>query len=223
MKHSRASGTLSKASPPPADDAITVMSDSAPSTPEPTSRTFSFQQGTPDARAHDSDLNRASFTQEACTIEDAPDTSVVSLEGETYDWASYVEPYEGRTKIDRLVHLARRVPLLRAPCLEAALDLIKQTPNVGQYQQVADLRVNTPHAPPFTPDDEWIAATSNQNQLEYSQLSHALAQARFNGVKESLRVCHFLLYLSAAYIPSYDTPSCCTAPSYFPVTFSWDL
>lgn len=161
-----------------------MRTDSAPSTPDALSRAASPVSPLGAALLPDLDAGAPSSEQ----LDLVADTAV-QIDASTWDWAGRVEAYRGQAKIDRLIHLARRVPHLRVPCSEAALALIKQTPNVQLYQQVARLRATAPHAPAFVPDEQWIAMTAAQNHSDQEQLINALGHYRFNGAKESVRVC----------------------------------
>ncbi|UZJ52238.1 hypothetical protein CBS101457_001558 [Exobasidium rhododendri] len=116
-----------------------------------------------------------------------------------FDWETYITPYTGRTRIDRLLFLASRSPSLRIPCSTAAILLIKSgTTDVTLYNRALMLRNTTADAgQPLLPkeqrmpaDGDWCEKSQKNNQNELEKLDLELRHYQNNLIKESVRMTH---------------------------------
>ncbi|EPQ31263.1 uncharacterized protein PFL1_01448 [Pseudozyma flocculosa PF-1] len=114
-----------------------------------------------------------------------------------FDWESYISPYKGLARIQRLIHLASCCPELRQPCSAAALDLLKETTrDTSSYHHVLTLH-NTDASGSLISaaerkqlDSEWLAQTEAHNRSEQEKLELELRNYQNNLIKESIRMAH---------------------------------
>ncbi|KAK0548830.1 hypothetical protein OC846_004342 [Tilletia horrida] len=121
------------------------------------------------------------------------------VEGDPFDWESYISNYQGRTKIHRLLFIATHSPTLRAPAAEAAAKEIQaQTADVSTYQAALLLRNTNPDVAQtlipadqrVTADSVWIKQTQERARSKMERLELELRQYMNNLIKESIRMAH---------------------------------
>lgn len=121
----------------------------------------------------------------------------IQLAEEEFDWETYISAYKGRTKIDRLLFLAEKVPSFRQPCSSAALDLITSTTkDVQLYHRALYIRNTKPeNGSPLLPKEErrdvnvdWCETTEKANRIELEKLDLELRNYQNNLIKESIRM-----------------------------------
>ncbi|KAH8827133.1 26S proteasome subunit RPN7-domain-containing protein [Flagelloscypha sp. PMI_526] len=116
-----------------------------------------------------------------------------------FDLDSYISNYEGRTAIDRLIHIISICPTLAPQAFQLALGLIQQSRDPAIYQQLLQTYDQLTTAgelklPPSTSfpalQSTWIDETVQKNQQERSKLEVELKQYSNNLIKESVRMAH---------------------------------
>ncbi|KAM0428263.1 hypothetical protein ACHAPT_007164 [Fusarium lateritium] len=101
----------------------------------------------------------------------------------------YIQNYSGRTRFDRLLHIAKSSPPLCIDALKAAIAEAKAGSDVTQYNDAWDcIRFAAPGEPEAQKDQAWVDKTDRANRLETARLEAELKQYRNNLIKESIRM-----------------------------------
>lgn len=105
-------------------------------------------------------------------------------------------PPPGRTRISRLLHIARNSPSLRIPASSHAISLLKSsTSDPNSYQSAFTLRNTDAEGNLIRadqraePDPEWTRETIARVKSEGEKLELELRNYQNNLIKESIRVC----------------------------------
>ncbi|RSL97450.1 hypothetical protein CEP52_010909 [Fusarium oligoseptatum] len=101
----------------------------------------------------------------------------------------YIQNYSGRTRFDRLLHIAKSSVPLCVDALKAAIAEAKSGIDVTQYNDAWDcIRFAAPGEPEAQKDQAWVDKTDRANRAETARLETELKQYRHNLIKESIRM-----------------------------------
>ncbi|KAJ4309265.1 hypothetical protein N0V84_011606 [Fusarium piperis] len=101
----------------------------------------------------------------------------------------YIQNYSGRTRFDRLIHIAKSSVPLCVDALKAAIAEAKSGSDVTQYNEAWDcIRFAAPNEPEAQKDQSWVDKTERANRAETARLEAELKQYRHNLIKESIRM-----------------------------------
>ncbi|GAA5806243.1 hypothetical protein HPULCUR_011774 [Helicostylum pulchrum] len=110
---------------------------------------------------------------------------------EDFDFETYINSYEGHTRIARSIFIAKHCDALAIEAYKTALNDIKEnTANVSKYNTVLE-RLNavlrSQGQPTLPIDQDWITKTQNQNKTTMDSLDNELKAAKASLVKENIR------------------------------------
>lgn len=101
----------------------------------------------------------------------------------------YIQNYSGRTRFDRLLHIAKSSVPLCVDALKAAIAEAKAGTDITQYNDAWDcIRFAAPGEPEAQKDQAWVDKTDRANRAETARLEAELKQYRHNLIKESIRM-----------------------------------
>ncbi|KAF7723621.1 cop9 signalosome complex subunit [Apophysomyces ossiformis] len=108
------------------------------------------------------------------------------------DFESYINNYQGRTRINRALFIAQHCDSLEIEAYKFALNEIKETTkNVKQYKKCVEalnLALRKQNLEPIELDQDWITNTKKDNKARLEQLDAALKTYKNSLIKESIRV-----------------------------------
>lgn len=106
--------------------------------------------------------------------------------------ASADHPTVGRTRFDRLIHIAKTCVPLCLDALKAAINEARQGEDTGRYKEAWQyIRVAAPNEPEAQLDSKWVQNKDELNKRETARLESELKGYKNNLIKESIRVCHW--------------------------------
>lgn len=106
-----------------------------------------------------------------------------------FDLESYVQNYQGRTKLERLLHIGASSTFLGAEALKSAVNEAKAGKDIRLYAEAWSLlEVIAPSEPEAVRDDAWISTVDRHNQAETARLEAELKGYKNNLIKESIRM-----------------------------------
>ena len=112
-----------------------------------------------------------------------------------FDWEAYISNYTGYTKVQRLMHIAKSSPSLRAPAAALAAATVKaESADTTTYQQALSIRNTDVHSVPLPPaqreqiDNKWIRDTDTAARSKAEKLELELRNYQNNLIKESIRM-----------------------------------
>ncbi|KAI8983121.1 26S proteasome subunit RPN7-domain-containing protein [Pilobolus umbonatus] len=116
---------------------------------------------------------------------------------EHFDFETYINNYEGTTRISRSLFIARRCDALAVEAYQTALSEIKQyTTNVNKYNATLDSLnevLYQKNQPPVLADQQWITNAQRLNRTTGENIEVKLKAAKSNMLKEAIRTCHLEL------------------------------
>ena len=112
------------------------------------------------------------------------------LDHPKFDLEIYIANYRGRTRLDRLSHIAFTSPPLSKDAFHIAIDEAKQGLDVEYYMSIASgLQKLDPEDPKATIDVAWVDQKTKDIRLLTERLEGELKAYKNNLIKESIRVC----------------------------------
>ncbi|PWY98094.1 hypothetical protein BCV70DRAFT_202271 [Testicularia cyperi] len=125
------------------------------------------------------------------------DQQVHLSSNDTFDWETYIGPYKGLARSQRLIYLASYCPELRKSCSKAALELIKDTTrDTSTFMALVTIH-NTrpdgsliPAGERIDTDSQWIQTTEARNAADREKLELEMRNYQNNLIKESIRMAH---------------------------------
>ncbi|OQR76628.1 COP9 signalosome complex subunit 1-like [Tropilaelaps mercedesae] len=143
--------------------------------------------------------------------EPAVEEPMTIVHNPTLELESYAASYTGLAKLNRLMFIADRCPVLRVEALRMALDHVMGTLNVAKYNEIhrklrealsrgppGDASMGNAAGPGDIPDvaegseippidNQWIDSRSKQTALKTEKLDTDLKNYKANSIKESIR------------------------------------
>lgn len=106
------------------------------------------------------------------------------------DLESYIQNYRGRTRLDRLLTIARTSTVLSVDALKLAInEVISEGRDVQLYRDAYEtIRVLGPDEPEAKYNGAWVSETEKANRSESHHLEAELKKYKNNLVKESIRM-----------------------------------
>lgn len=112
-----------------------------------------------------------------------------------FDWEAYISNYTGYTKVQRLLHIAKSSPSVRAPAASLAAAIVKaETSDTTTYQQALNIRNTDTDSVPLPPpqreaiDTAWVQTTDKAARAKAEKLELELRNYQNNLIKESIRM-----------------------------------
>ncbi|KAI9825430.1 MAG: hypothetical protein M1832_001160 [Thelocarpon impressellum] len=106
-----------------------------------------------------------------------------------FDLDAYIANYTGRTRLDRLLLIARSSPVLAVDALKAAHIEAKHGKDINRYIDVIDTFQHiAPEEPDSRPDTTWMDRITKQVKVETERLEFELKGYKNNLIKESIRM-----------------------------------
>ncbi|TVY43616.1 COP9 signalosome complex subunit [Lachnellula occidentalis] len=106
-----------------------------------------------------------------------------------FDLESYIQNYQGRTRLERLLHIGVCSTFLGVDALKLAVKEAKRGKDTKRYIQAqGHLQTIGPSEPEARRDQGWIEATDKKNQAETNRLQTELNGYKHNLIKESIRM-----------------------------------
>ncbi|EPE36131.1 Winged helix DNA-binding protein [Glarea lozoyensis ATCC 20868] len=106
-----------------------------------------------------------------------------------FDLESYIQNYQGRTRLDRLIYIGVCSTFLGVEALKLAVREAKAGKDIRKYFEAqAHLETIGPEEPEAVRDKSWIDRVSKQNDAETKRLEEELKGYKNNLVKESIRM-----------------------------------
>jgi COP9 signalosome complex subunit 1 len=122
------------------------------------------------------------------------------------DLEIYIANYRGRTRLDRLSHIAVTSPSLSQDAFRLAIEQVKQGIDVEYYMNLASgLQKLNPDDSLATVDMAWVDQTTKESRSLTERLEGELKAYKNNLIKESIRVRQISVPLAA----------CCTGPRFY--------
>ncbi|KAL5039775.1 hypothetical protein BDV3_003191 [Batrachochytrium dendrobatidis] len=110
------------------------------------------------------------------------------------DLESHIANYKSRTtRIDRLIFIADRCPVLQVDALQFAAKELLETVNVDKYLIVLGKLndyLTSLQRLPMNVDEKWVEQTRLASRKKTDQLEYELRTYRANSIKESIRMGH---------------------------------
>jgi len=118
-------------------------------------------------------------------------TAVVVDAAHPFDLDGYISQYTGRHAIRRLRYIAEECPQIAVSALTRALQLLRETKDVSQYQLVYQAYASYNYSDDgILFDSVWVESTQAANTSERERLETELKTYTSNMIKESIRMGH---------------------------------
>lgn len=123
-------------------------------------------------------------------LQRAQQGGIVVTEIPKLDLESYIQNYRGRTRLDRLLTIARTSTVLSVDALKLAIhEVVSRGRDVQLYRDAYELlRVLGPNEPEAKYNSVWVSETEKANRSETHHLEAELKKYKNNLVKESIRM-----------------------------------